>query len=57
MTLTQVFNGKTLTIVLNKCTSSKLALSTKLEDFNIPEFDFMAMADDSDVIGTCTVIS
>lgn len=53
--LTQTFGGKTLTITLNKCTSSKLGLATKLEDFNIPEFDFMAMADDNGVVGQAVV--
>ncbi len=57
MTMTQTFGAKTLTVVLNKCTSSKLTMATKLEDFNIPEFDFMAMADDNGVIGTVTVVS
>lgn len=56
VTLTQVFNGKTLTVTLNRCTSSKLGFATKLEDFNIPEFDFMAMADDAGVIGTAVVV-
>lgn len=55
VTLTQAFRGKTMTLVLNMCTSNKLTLATKLEDFNIPEFDFEAMADDSGVIGTLTV--
>jgi hypothetical protein len=39
------FQGKAMSIKLNNCTSSKLMLSTKLEDFVIPEFDFSCFAD------------
>lgn len=53
--LTQSFRGKTMTLTLNQCTSNKLTLATKLEDFNIPEFDFEAMADDSGVVGTLVI--
>lgn len=49
---TETFNGKTMTIVLNACMSSKLALTTKLEDFTIPQFDWQAYADSSNVIGS-----
>ena len=43
---------KKMTMVLNACTSSKLTLATKLEDFVIPQFEFAAYADDSGNIGT-----
>jgi hypothetical protein len=47
------FNGKTLTVTLLNCLSSKLSLATKLDDFLIPDFDFDAFADASGVnIGT-----
>jgi hypothetical protein len=49
---TETFNGKSMTIALNACMSSKLSMSTKLEDFTIPAFDFMAFADASNNIGT-----
>lgn len=49
---TEVFNGKSLTIALNACMSSKLSFATKLEDFTIPSFDFMAFADAANNIGT-----
>jgi hypothetical protein len=49
--LNQVRRGKHMTLVLNRCVATKLSLGTKLEDFNIPEFDFSAMADDSGVVG------
>lgn len=47
--------GKFLTIVLNRCVATKLSFATKLEDFVIPEFDFSAMADASDQVGTISV--
>ena len=51
------FNGKQLTLILNSCTSSKLSLiSTKLEDFSIPEFDFAAMADDTNRVGELSML-
>lgn len=49
------YQGKFLNVTLNRCMASKLSIATKLEDFTIPEFDFSAMADDSDVIGTISV--
>lgn len=49
---TETFNGKSMTISLNSCMSSKLSLVTKLEDFTIPAFDFMAFADSSNSIGS-----
>lgn len=52
---TQTFNGKSLTWVLNACMSSKLGLTTKLEDFVIPSFDFQAFADASNEIGSISL--
>ncbi len=46
------FQGQAVSLKLNACTSSKLALQTKLEDFVIPEFDFSCFAD-----GTGTVMT
>lgn len=47
------FGGKQMTLILNTCVSSKLSLiSTKLEDFNIPEFDFSASVDEIGKLGT-----
>lgn len=37
---------------LYACMSSKLAIATKLEDWNIPEFDFEAFANAANQIGT-----
>jgi hypothetical protein len=55
MTLNQVYQGKQLTMTFNRCVASKLALATKLEDFNIPELDISMMADDANIVGTCSV--
>lgn len=49
------FEGKQMNLTLNKCVSTKLTLASKLEDFWIPEFDFSAMADDSQQVGTISV--
>lgn len=54
-----VFNGirntKQINITLVACVSTKLTLATKIEDFLIPEFDFQAMADASDTVGTISI--
>lgn len=49
--LALTLNGKKLTLVLNSCTSKKLSLPFKSDDFTIPEFDFSAMADASGRVG------
>lgn len=46
---------KKMTLVLNACTSSKLTLATKLEDFTMPQFEFAAYADDSGNIGSLSM--
>lgn len=46
------YNGKQLTLKLNNCVSSKLSLPFKNEDFSVAEFDFMALADASNNVGT-----
>lgn len=48
-------NGKQMTVTLNQCISSKLSFATKLEDFMIPEFDFMAMADSANNVGKISI--
>ena len=53
--LTGVTDGKTMTLILNQCISSKLTLPTKNEDHLVVEFDFSAMADQNENIGTLTV--
>lgn len=40
------------TLVLNACLGNKLSFPTKIDDFQITEFDFEAYADASNVIGT-----
>jgi hypothetical protein len=46
--------GKTLTLSLPNCISSKLTIATKLDDFTIPSFDFDAFASSN---GTVMVYS
>jgi len=46
--------AKDVTIKLNACKSSKLALSFANQKFTIPEFDFQAMADSSGNVFTLT---
>ena len=41
------FQGKTATVSLYNCVSSKLAYATKLEDFTVPELDFAIFANAS----------
>ena len=50
-------SGKNVTLKLNLCTSSKLSIQTKIEDYTIPELDFEVMADASNNIGTLSVAS
>ena len=53
--LNQQFQGKHLTLTLNRCVASKLTFATKLEDWLIPEFDFSASCDDSEILGTISI--
>ena len=46
-----VLDGKSVCLVLNKCTSEKLTLNLKNEDYTIPDFSFSAFANASDEIG------
>ena len=55
--LNMIVQGRGMTLTLNKCISNKLTIGTKLEDYTIPEIDFAAMADDSNVIGTFSFYS
>jgi hypothetical protein len=41
-----------LALVLNTCTATKLSLPTKIDDYEIQEFDFSAFADPTGTIGT-----
>ncbi len=46
------FQGQSVSLKLNSCTSTKLAFHTKLEDFVMPEFDFSCFADASGTVMT-----
>lgn len=49
--LQQTYLGQSLHMKLNRVISSKLTFATKLEDFQIPEMDFDAFADNTNQIG------
>ena len=49
---TTQFAGKTLTMTLNNCASSKLNFATKQDDWTIPELDFEAGSDLFGNVGT-----
>ena len=53
--VSQVFNGERVTLTLNQCVSTKYTFSTKLEDFNIPDFEFSAFVDPSNTLGTISL--
>lgn len=40
------YHGKILTLHLYKCVSTKMSLAGKQDDYDTPEFEFQAMADD-----------
>lgn len=52
---TTTVGGKNVTLKLNQCTSSKLAIATKVEDYTIPEMDIEVMADSGNNIGTLSI--
>jgi hypothetical protein len=45
-----------LSLVLNACTATKLSLPTRIDDYEIQEFDFSAFADASGTIGTLSTL-
>lgn len=49
---TTAIGGKTLTLTLNNCASSKLNFGTKQDDWTIPELDFEAGGDAAGIAGT-----
>lgn len=49
------YNGKQMTVKLNNCVSSKFSLPFKNEDFSIQDFDFMALVDASNNVGTLSI--
>lgn len=46
------FQGKSLIFTFPNCTSSKLTVATKQDDFVIPEFDFDVFANAASLVGT-----
>ena len=53
--LNETYLGKSLTLELNQCISTKLSLDFKNEDWTIPEFDFGAFADASNNVYTLSL--
>ncbi len=49
------YKGKTLQWTLNQCVSKKLAFTGKLEDYVVPDFDFMASADQNNNVFALTL--
>lgn len=45
-----------LTLVLNACTASKLSLPTRVDDYEIQQFDFAGFADAAGNIGTLSMV-
>ena len=46
------FQGQAVSLKMRNCTSSKLSLGTKIEDFVVPEFDFSCFADPTGTVMT-----
>ena len=55
MILSAEYNGQALVVMLNCCTSKKLNLSAKIDNFTIPDFSFTCWADDMGEIGAISV--
>jgi len=53
--LSQEYNSKFLTLVLYSCVSEKLSMPLKQDDYQIPEIDFQAQANDAGNIGFITI--
>lgn len=55
--LTETFNGKRMTLTLPVCVAGKITLTSKIDNFMIPQFSFSAGLDDSDSgnVGTLSV--
>ena len=53
--VSQTYSGERVTLTLNRCVSSTYTFATKLEDFNIPEFDFSAFVDPSNTLGVISL--
>ena len=51
------YAGKTLQWTFNRCISKKLAFAGKMEDYVIPDFDFMAGADSNNSVFTLTLVN
>jgi len=57
MVFSQTYNGKQFTLVLFSCTSDKLSLPLKQDDYTMPEVSFQAQANDANEIGIISTTS
>jgi hypothetical protein len=48
---TQGSSGQ-ITLLLNQCISSRLSFPSRIDDYGIPDFDFMALSPGSNIVGT-----
>lgn len=55
MVLTETFNGKSMTVVLNSCQATKLNMAFKQNDFMIPELGFSYGADANGSVGSISL--
>lgn len=46
-----LYNGLQMVMEFNNCISEKLSFASKIDDFAIPELDFQAFSDNSNVLG------
>jgi hypothetical protein len=51
LVLSQLYDGKTFTLVLNSCVAEKLSLPLKQDDYLISDFSFQAQANSAGIIG------
>lgn len=52
LVLSNEYNGRQMNIQMNRCIASKFTFQNKLEDFNLPDFEFGCFADEANNIGT-----
>lgn len=57
MILSQIYNGKTFTLVLYSCTAEKLSLPLKQDDYLIADMSFQAQANSANQVGRLSTAS
>jgi hypothetical protein len=51
-----LYNGNQAVFEFNNCISEKISFASKIDDFMIPEMDFQAFSDASNIIGTMNYV-